>query len=143
MAPKRMLAAVIGSFLVVAPGGPASASDYRAGELFNLDLSKAVLSPKLLGPPAEFIAVPVQARAEARQVVEPSEASPRTVRTISVPPRVRTAKTSVAPKVRTSKRDVPARAKLARRGSPLDAHAMDTRIQVWPCKSGGICTWKR
>jgi len=33
---------------------------------------------------------------------------------------------------------------LARRhGNPLDAQAFDTRIQVWPCKSGGICDWKR
>jgi hypothetical protein len=36
------------------------------------------------------------------------------------------------------------RARLARRhGNPLDAQAFDTRIQVWPCKSGGICNWKR
>jgi len=24
-----------------------------------------------------------------------------------------------------------------------DAQALDTRIQVWPCRSGGICNWKR
>jgi hypothetical protein len=37
-----------------------------------------------------------------------------------------------------------ARANLAhRRRNPLDAQAMDTRIQVWPCRSGGICNWKR
>jgi hypothetical protein len=37
-----------------------------------------------------------------------------------------------------------ARTKLARRhGNPLDAQAFDTRIQVWPCRSGGICNWKR
>jgi hypothetical protein len=36
-----------------------------------------------------------------------------------------------------------ARTKLARRlGNPLDAQAFDTRIQVWPCRSGGICNWK-
>src|SRR6266850_2389227 len=36
------------------------------------------------------------------------------------------------------------RTKLARRhGNPLDAQAFDPRIQVWPCKSGGICNWKR
>jgi len=34
--------------------------------------------------------------------------------------------------------------KLARRhGNPLDAQALDTRIQTWPCKSGGICDWKQ
>jgi hypothetical protein len=28
--------------------------------------------------------------------------------------------------------------------NPLDAQAMDTRVQKWPCKSGGggICDWK-
>lgn len=37
-----------------------------------------------------------------------------------------------------------ARTKLAHRhGNPLNAQAMDTRVQVWPCKSGGICNWKR
>ena len=35
-------------------------------------------------------------------------------------------------------------AKLARQHTnPLDAQAFDTRIQVWPCSSGGICNWKR
>jgi len=37
-----------------------------------------------------------------------------------------------------------ARTRLAHRhGNPLDAQAMDTRIQTWPCRSGGICNWKR
>ena len=27
-------------------------------------------------------------------------------------------------------------------GNPLDAQARDTRIQTWPCKSGGICGWQ-
>ena len=37
-----------------------------------------------------------------------------------------------------------ARAKLAKRhGNPLDAQARDTRIQTWPCRSGGICNWQR
>jgi hypothetical protein len=36
------------------------------------------------------------------------------------------------------------RSRLARsRGNPLDAQASDTRVQVWPCNSGGICNWKR
>jgi hypothetical protein len=37
-----------------------------------------------------------------------------------------------------------ARTKLARRHrDPLNAQAMDTRVQAWPCKSGGICNWKQ
>jgi hypothetical protein len=37
-----------------------------------------------------------------------------------------------------------ARTRLAHRHrNPLDAQAMDTRIQKWPCRSGGgICDWK-
>ena len=35
-----------------------------------------------------------------------------------------------------------ARTKLAHR-NPVDAQAFDARIQVWPCRSGGICNWKR
>jgi hypothetical protein len=52
-----------------------------------------------------------------------------------------------APKLAHAKPAQPrgaARVKLAhRRGNPLDAQAMDTRIQTWPCRSGGICNWKR
>jgi len=41
-------------------------------------------------------------------------------------------------------RAAPPARKLARlHGNPLDAQAFDTRIQVWPCRSGGICNWKR
>jgi hypothetical protein len=27
--------------------------------------------------------------------------------------------------------------------NPTEAQARDTSVQVWPCKSGGICSWKR
>jgi hypothetical protein len=46
--------------------------------------------------------------------------------------------------VRAEKPRGAARTRLAHRHrNPLDAQAMDTRIQVWPCKSGGICKWKQ
>jgi hypothetical protein len=46
--------------------------------------------------------------------------------------------------VRTAQPRGAARTRLAHRhGNPLDAEARDTRIQVWPCKSGGICDWQR
>ena len=132
MAPKRVLVAVACTALV-ALGAPAFADEYRAGELLNLDLSKAVLSPKRLGPPAEFAPVAVEARTDAKRVVaEPKADRQRMVRT------TRIAQTHAA-KPRGS-----ARIKLARHHSnPLDAQAMDTRVQTWPCKSGGICNWKR
>ena len=140
MAPKNVLAAVACATLV-ALGSTAFADEYRAGELFDLDLSKAVLSPKRLGPSAQFAPVPVEARADAKRVVaEPKADHQRMVRTTRIT-QTHAAKPRVA---QVAKPRVAARTKLARRhGSPLDAQAMDTRIQTWPCKSGGICNWKR
>jgi len=117
-------------------GGSARADDYRPGEYLNLDLSKAVLSPKRLGPPAEFEPLAVEARTDGKQAVgEPDVTTPK----------VRLAQP------RIEKPRAAARSKLARRSNPLDAQAMDTRgrksvqtsVQAWPCKSGGICNWKR
>jgi len=48
------------------------------------------------------------------------------------------------PRLHAEKPRAAARTKLAhRRGNPLNAQAFDTRVQVWPCRSGGICNWKR
>src|SRR5262249_27060511 len=65
-------AAVIPKIVVPALGGAAMlfagqtvmATDYRPDEFFGLDLSKAVLSPKRLGPAAEFARLPVQASSD-------------------------------------------------------------------------------
>jgi hypothetical protein len=146
MAPKRVLAAFACAALV-ALGAPARADEYRAGEFFGLDLSTAVLSPKRLGPPAEFAPVAVEARTDAKRnasVAEPKADPPRVVRTTRVTPAVE--KPRVA-QVHVEKSRTPARAKLARRSNPLNAQAMDTRVQTtrvqtWPCRSGGICNWK-
>jgi hypothetical protein len=134
---NAVLAAVSSAALVLSV--PAVADEYRAGDYFNLDLSKAVLSPKRLGPPTEFAPVPVEAKSErsdaAHVVAEPKPVQTTTVRAAHAAP---------APQrsVRTERR-APARAKLARRHSnPLDAQARDTRIQTWPCRSGGICNWR-
>jgi hypothetical protein len=133
----------------LALGSPASAADqYRPDEFLSLDLSKALLSPKPLGPPTEFAPVPVEAKsdrgAESAQVrVELKPEHQKVVRTTRITANV----ARVTPKVRQAHAERPraaARPKLARRhGNPLDAHARDTRIQVWPCKSGGICNWQR
>src|SRR5258708_36816918 len=45
---------------------PAMADEYRPDEFLGLDLSKAVLSPKRLGPDTEFAPVPVEAKADRR-----------------------------------------------------------------------------
>lgn len=130
MAPRRVLVAAACAALL-ALGTAASADQYRAGEFLSLDLSKAVLSPKRLGPPAEFAPVAVEARTDSKPVVaEPKADVPRMVRTSRVAP------------AQAAKKQPPARAKLANRGNPLNANAMDTRVQKWPCRSGGICNWK-
>ena len=56
--------------------------------------------------------------------------------------RITRAKTHVA-RQRPEKPRGAAPTRLARpHGNPLDAQASDTRIQVWPCRSGAICNWK-
>ena len=144
MAPKRVLATVACAALAML-GTPALADGYSAGEFFSLDLSQAVLSPKRLGPPSEFAPVAVQARTDSKQTVaEPKADHQHIVRTTRV---TRQAHVEQQPRVekqaRAEKPRTPARAKLARRSNPLDAQAMDKSIQTWPCKSGGICNWKR
>ncbi|MCA6120909.1 hypothetical protein J6500_03190 [Bradyrhizobium sp. WSM 1704] len=128
--------------------GVARADEYRPSEYFSLDLSKAVLSPKRLGPPAQFEPVPVEAKADHSSDPQAS-AGPKVEETKVAPQRaVRTTKvTPPAEKAHERKRaatHVPARARLTRRHTnPLDAQARDTRIQTWPCRSGGICNWRR
>jgi len=128
---KSAFAAVLYMGLLVS-GGAALAGDYRAGELLGLDLPQAVLSPKRLGPETQFAPVRIEARTDRRpvkteRVVVAKEAAP---------------KPQIAQE-RVEKPRSPVRTKLARRHSnPLDAQARDTRIQKWPCKSGGICGWQ-
>lgn len=124
--------------LVLAWGGIARADDYKPDEYLGLDLSKAVLSPKRLGPETQFAPVALEAKGEAHARAEP----------IDVPKKVAAERVHVSePKVAHTKSAQPrgaARTKLAHRhGNPLNAQAMDTRIQTWPCRSGGICNWKR
>jgi hypothetical protein len=137
----------------------AIADEYRPDEYLSLDLSKAVLSPRRLGPPQQFAPVAVEAKSErsdrtseANWARNELKTEPRKVAVQDVkaarplratnPRRVR----HVASDNRA--RETPkgsARVRLAHRHrNPLDAEAMDTRIQKWPCRSGegGICNWK-
>ncbi|MCJ9704227.1 hypothetical protein MOV74_24380, partial [Bradyrhizobium sp. SHOUNA76] len=59
--------------LVLAGGGIARADDYKPDEYLGLDLSKAVLSPKRLGPETQFAPVALEARGgnEAQARAEP------------------------------------------------------------------------
>lgn len=146
MVPKGALAAAICVGLAVA-GGPVLADEYRAGELLGLDLSGAMLSPKRLGPGTEFAPVRIEAMTDPAQAEAEASVWPK--------PPVRTRQVA---KQSTEPPRAAVRAKLAKpRGNPLDAQARDTRaqkkpvqaartqtrIQTWPCKSGGICDWGR
>jgi hypothetical protein len=121
--------------------GASVADEYRPDQFLGLDLSQAVLSPKPLGPATEFAPVAVEAKTDqgTDNATEPAQAreEPKAGPQIVIP------KTRLA-HLRNEKPHGAARTRLARRhGNPLDAQALDARIQVWPCRSGGICSWKR
>jgi hypothetical protein len=126
---------------LLALSGLAMADDYRPDEFLGLDLSKAVLSPKRLGPDTEFAPVPVEAKADRRDGARGEvSADPKVVRTTKV---TNVEQPRGPARVKEHSRGA-ARVKLAKRhGNPLDAQARDTRIQTWPCRSGGICNWQR
>ena len=126
------------------------ADEYRPDEFLRLDLSKALLSPKPLGPPSEFAPVRVEAKADRGSEGASSRAELMAESKLVKTKRIVVPSTKVAdmrpekPRVHAEKPRGAARTELVRRhGNPLDAQALDTRIQVWPCKSGGICDWKR
>lgn len=139
MASRALFAGFFGAALMLSVCA-STAAEYRPDEFLRLDLSKAVLSPKPLGPPADFAPVAVEAKGEAKSDRASDDA-----------PQVVTAEPKLAPPHR--QRAAPARGETSkgttqrrlarRRGNPLDAQAMDLRIQVWPCRSGGICNWKQ
>jgi len=148
---KNVFAAIICATLL-AWSGRSIADEYRPDEFLGLDLSKAVLSPKRLGPASQFVPVPVEARTDsgsqpAQARAEP-KADPKIVASKSSVSKASTSKAGASKAgvthARAEKPRGAVRTRLARRhGNPLDAQASDTRIQVWPCKSGGICNWQR
>ena len=149
---KRLVPAVAAAMLFAA-GSVALADEYRPDEFLGMDLSKAVLLPKPLGPPTQFAPVAVEAKSDPKsdRTSEPNwarntlKAEPKHVAVQDVhltPPR-RTA--HVASEKPKGKEKGVARVRLAHRHSnSLDAQAMDTRIQKWPCNpdEGGICAWR-
>jgi hypothetical protein len=134
---KNAMAAALCAGLLMS--GAARADEYRAGQLLGLDLSKAGLSPKRLGPQTQFAPVRIEARSDSRPVK-----TERVVVAKEAAPKPQLVEETVAKPERVAKPRVAARTKLARpRSNPLDAQARDTRIQKWPCTSGGICDWQR
>jgi hypothetical protein len=105
-----------------------------------------VLSPKPLGPAQQFVPVQLEAKTDRENERAPARAEAKVESKIVVH-KTRLVRAHPAKPVVHARADKPrgaVRTKLARRhGNPLDAQAFDTRIQAWPCKSGGICNWKR
>lgn len=146
MVPKNIVSGLCGAALLVANSG-AIADGYRPDEFFSLDLSRAVLSPNPLGPPTEFAPVPVEAKSDHSGLLGQSEAKKVVVEPVAPThhqalshPRERRVVHEAAAKPHGF-----ARSRLAHRhGNPLNAQAMDMRVQKWPCNpdSGGICNWR-
>jgi hypothetical protein len=136
---KNGCSVLIGAALL-AWAGASAADGYRADQFLGLDLSKAVLSPKPLGPETHFAPVPVEASDHGGEAAQ-ARAEPKPAPHVVVP------KTRIATRIArapVAKLHGPVRTRLARRHrNPLDAEAFDRRIQVWPCRSGGICNWQR
>jgi len=127
---------------MLAWSGLSIADEYRPDEFLSLDLSKAVLSPKPLGPASGFAPGPLDVTAdrgnEGAQARTESNGEPKVVIHNS---RVHNSRVG---HLRAEPPRHAARAKLVdHHRNPVDAQAFDARVQVWPCKSGGICNWKR
>jgi hypothetical protein len=134
-----------------------AAQQYRADEFLNLDLSHAVFSSKPLGPAASFSPGPLDVMIERKDAAQANAefvANPKSVPTATVRAENRPAPKIVHHAATTPTRVAHARveraaprkprALIALHGrSPMEAQARDTSIQVWPCRSGGICNWKR
>jgi hypothetical protein len=141
---KNVVSMLTGALLLVW-SGVVFANEYKPDEFLQLDLSKAVLSPKPLGPETQFAPVRIEASSgNSSPVLAAQPLAPRKLAAHVSIPKTRVAPTKIVNRSRTAKSRHAARTRLAHRHSnPLDAEAMDTRIQVWPCKSGGICNWQR
>jgi hypothetical protein len=156
---KKLFIAAIG-VAAFAWSGLSAAQQYRAGEFLNLDLSRAVLSPKPIGPAASFVPGPLNvtvdrgnnaAQANTESVVEPKSMATATASVhIESKPTTHTALTTAASGMREAHARAERSASHAPRAlitlhhrNPVEAQARETKVQVWPCKSGGICNWKR
>ena len=158
MAVRRISMIAIGAAALVW-GGLSAAQQYRPDEFLSLDLSRAVLSPTPLGPAETFKPGPLDvtvdresnaAHANAELLIEP-KAVPAATFHAGHKSATRTAPKRAAsgPRVANARVERPTpprapRALVALHGrNPMEAQARDTSIQVWPCKSGGICNWRR
>jgi hypothetical protein len=129
--------------------GLSAAQQYRPDEFLKLDLPSAVLSPKPLGPAAAFtpgqLDVTIErgsyaAQANAEPAAEP-KAEPASDHKTALKAATQGHRIAHARAERST--HTPRAALALHRRNPADAQASDIRVQVWPCRSGGICNWKR
>ena len=156
---KQVSVAIVCTVLLTSSGF-VMADEYRPDEYFGLDLSRAVLSPRPLGPATEFAPVALEAKTDRdSEDVQATDEPKAVVHEVKVAHRAQPSKPKALSQKAESKmalrktriahpRLAKARSAIRTRlaqshGNPLDAQAFDTRIQVWPCRSGGICNWKR
>jgi hypothetical protein len=138
---KGVFAAICCAAILAA--GSSWADEYRPDEFLSLDLSKAALSPKPLGPPAQFQPRRDEAKTDVQNNAIDAAAAHVDAASKHVNAAPKAAKTRIV-HARAEKPRAPARTRVVRQHTnPLDAQASDTRIQVWPCRSGGICNWQR
>jgi len=147
MTPRNIFSATVAAMVLVWSGLAVAdeyrTGDYQADEFLGLDLNRAVLSPQPLGPATSF------GPGTPDATVDPGSDRPHAnAEPTPAPKRVLSNTPTVHPRAERVRHVAPprllARTKLPQHHrNPLDAQALDARIQVWPCKSGGICNWKR
>jgi hypothetical protein len=116
-----------------------------------------VLSPKPLGPSVGFTPGPLDVtidrgkdagQTKAELVIDPKPVPTTTVHaenpvTLGTVRKAATTHTRIT-QARAERVAHKPRALVALHGrNPIEAQARDTSVQVWPCRSGGICNWKR
>jgi hypothetical protein len=129
--------------------GLSAAQQYRPDEFLSLDLPSAVLSPKPLGPAVTFTPGPLDVAIDRGTNAAQANAAPAAEAKAEPAPNNKTALKAATSGHRIARARVerpahaPRTAVALHRRNPVDAEASDARVQVWPCKSGGICNWKR
>jgi len=140
---KNVFPVLLGAALLA--GSVALAAGYRPDQYFDLDLSKAALSPTPLGPPSQFAPArpkpaPTAAAAQPDAALVPQAKKVALERIAAPRPR------KVAARVAAPAPRAPLRTKVARRrANTRNALAWAPPIRTWPCnpRLGGICLWKK